>query len=72
MRDHVAAVPILIHVLEGRAVLEVQQQRTELGAGAMVHVEDSVRHQVEGAEPTRFLVLLLGEPVTASPSPGPD
>ncbi len=70
MREHVAAVPLLIQVVEGRAVLELQRQRVELSAGAMVHIDGNVRHGVEGLEPTRFLLLLLGGSVSASHSSG--
>jgi quercetin dioxygenase-like cupin family protein len=70
MREHVAAVPILIQVVEGRAVLELQRQRVELSAGAMVHVDGNVRHGVEGLEPTRFLLLLLGGSGGSSHSSG--
>jgi quercetin dioxygenase-like cupin family protein len=70
MREHVAAVPILIQVVDGLAVLELQRQRIELSAGAMVHIDGNVRHGVEGLEPTRFLILLLGGSADASPSTG--
>lgn len=70
MREHVSAVPSLIQVVEGRAVLELQRRRIELSAGAMVHVDANVQHGVEGLEPTRFLLLLLGGSVGASHSTG--
>ena len=70
MREHVAAVPILIQVDDGRAALELQGQRIELSAGAVVHVDGNMRHEVEGLEPTRFLLLLLGGSVGASHSTG--
>jgi quercetin dioxygenase-like cupin family protein len=70
MREHVAAVPILIQVVDGLAVLELQRQRVELSAGAMVHVDGNVRHGVEGLEPTRFLLLLLGGSGGSSHSSG--
>lgn len=70
MREHVAAVPSLIQVVEGRAVLELQRRRIELSAGAMVHVDANVQYGVEGLEPTRFLLLLLGGSVGASHSKG--
>ena len=60
MREHVASVPILLHVLDGRAALELRRQRIELPVGAMVHVDGNVRHAVEGLEPSRFLLLLFG------------
>ncbi|MFC5500619.1 cupin domain-containing protein [Lysinimonas soli] len=66
MHEHVVAVPILIQVVEGRVALELQQQRIELSAGAIVHVDGNVRHEVEGLEPTRFLLLLLGGSADAS------
>ncbi|MBX3099685.1 MAG: cupin domain-containing protein [Salinibacterium sp.] len=63
MHDHVAAVPILIIVVEGQAVLEVERKRVDLRVGSMVHVEGNVHHQVEAHEPTRFLLLLQASPL---------
>ena len=60
MREHVAAVPLLIHVVDGHAVLELRRQRIGLPAGAMVHIDSNVRHAVEGLLPTRVLLVLFG------------
>lgn len=60
MREHVAAVPILIHVIDGRIALELRGKRIDLPAGAMIHVDGRVRHSVEGLEPSRFLLMPLG------------
>lgn len=68
MRDHVTHVPILIHVIEGQAQLQVRGERIVLPAGAVVHVDAGVRHQVEADERTRFLLLLLGEAAGSSHS----
>ncbi|MEO8528235.1 MAG: hypothetical protein ABI435_04085 [Pseudolysinimonas sp.] len=68
LREHVAAVPILIQVVDGRVALELRRQRLELPVGAMVHVDGNVRHAVEGLEPSRFLLLLLGNQADTSHS----
>lgn len=69
MREHVAAVPLLVHVVEGAVALEVRRQRIELPAGGMVHIGARVRHAVEALVPTRFLLLLLGSSEEAPPPP---
>lgn len=61
MREHVAAVPILIHVVEGEGVLEVGGTRHPLRAGTLVHVDARAPHAVEALAPTRFLLVLLGQ-----------
>ncbi|MBX3194607.1 MAG: cupin domain-containing protein [Microbacteriaceae bacterium] len=61
MREHVAAVPILLHGVEGDAVLEVSGARHPLRAGTIIHVDASVPHAVEAIEPTRFVLVLLGK-----------
>lgn len=60
MREHLAAVPLLLQVVEGRVALEVRRQRIELPTGGLVHVEAQVRHAVEALEASRFLLVLLG------------
>jgi quercetin dioxygenase-like cupin family protein len=60
MREHVAAVPILFHGVEGDAVLEVSGTRHPLRAGTMIHVDARVPHAVLAAAPTRFVLVLLG------------
>jgi quercetin dioxygenase-like cupin family protein len=60
MREHVAAVPILLQGVEGDAVLEVSGTRHPLRAGTIIHVDARVPHAVEAVVPTRFLLVLLG------------
>jgi quercetin dioxygenase-like cupin family protein len=60
MREHVAAVPILIEVIEGDAVLEVSGTRHALRAGTIIHVDARVPHAVEAMEVTRMLLTLVG------------
>jgi quercetin dioxygenase-like cupin family protein len=62
MREHVAAVPILIEVVDGDAVLEIAGRRHPLRAGTVIHVDARVPHAVEAAEPTRLLLTLRGSP----------
>lgn len=60
MREHVAAVPILIEVIEGDATLEVRGVRHALRRGGIAHVDALVPHAVEASAPTRLLLTLIG------------
>lgn len=62
MREHRAPVPILVQLVEGEAVLEVDGRRIALVPGTLVHLEAGVRHQVEALTVSRLLLTLLGGP----------
>ena len=60
MKEHVSATPVLVSVLEGRATLEVDGERIELGAGGIVHVGARVPHSVEALVPSHLMLTLGG------------
>lgn len=60
LREHVAPVPILVHVIDGRIGFEVDGRRHDLSPGGMIHVSAREPHAVEAVVPTRFLLMLLG------------
>lgn len=60
MKEHISAIPVLVSVLDGRAALEVDGERIELGAGGIVHIDARVPHSVEALVPSH-LMLTLGE-----------
>lgn len=68
MREHIAPVPILIHVVEGQTGIVVDGEQIELSVGSLLHVEARVPHELEARVPTRFLLTLLGSPA-ALPTP---
>lgn len=58
--DHVAGVPVLIHVVEGRVRLEIGGAEHELTAGAIVRADAAERHSVHALEPARLVLALFG------------
>jgi quercetin dioxygenase-like cupin family protein len=71
MHEHVAPSPVLIHVVDGRAAIELREQRIELPTGATIHIDGAVRHSIEGIAPSRFLLTLYGAPAQPPQSDGP-
>src|SRR5690606_171562 len=59
MREHVAPVPVLVVVVEGRIRCEVQGEQFELAQGGVVQVDANEPHAVFGVEPSRFLLVML-------------
>lgn len=62
MKEHVSATPVLVSVLEGRAALDVEGERVELGAGGIVHIDAQVPHSVEALAPSHLMLTLVGRP----------
>jgi quercetin dioxygenase-like cupin family protein len=59
LKEHTAAVPILVQVLSGRARVDADGSSLDLPAGAIVHIEARVPHSVEALTQTHLLLTLL-------------
>lgn len=66
MREHTASAPILVQVLSGHVILEVDGERIDLRDGGIIHIEAGIPHSVE-AVTAAHLTLILAER-TAQPS----
>ena len=69
--EHVAGVPVLIHVVAGRVRFEIGGETVELRAGALVRAGGATPHTVTALEPSRMLLTLHGRVPDALPDPGP-
>lgn len=55
---HAVDGPIILHCLEGRAILEVDGA-VELGAGDWVHLEPGARHGLSAIEDSSLLLTII-------------
>ncbi len=58
MKDHHADGSVTIHVLNGAIRLRAESYYAELGAGQIVTLLPSVRHEVQAMEPSALLITL--------------
>ena len=59
LSEHTAAMPAVIHMLEGQARVTLGDDVHELGAGAWVHMSAHLRHCVQAVTPTVLLLTLF-------------
>jgi quercetin dioxygenase-like cupin family protein len=59
LSEHAAAVPAIIHILDGEAVVTLAGRPHEVGPGAWVHLAAGTRHSVLARTPVVMLLLLL-------------
>lgn len=59
LSEHTAAVPIMLHVIDGRLRVGAGDQRVELTAGGLVHIAARVPHDVLALEPSRMVLTML-------------
>ena len=59
LAEHTAAVPVLVQVLAGRAVIEADGESTELPAGGIIYLAAGLPHSVEALEPAQLTLTLL-------------
>lgn len=70
MREHVAAVPILLQVIDGEVSVDVGEARETLRAGGIIHIDARVPHAVNAVTPAQaLLVLLEGSPARPQRAP---
>lgn len=60
LAEHVAGATVLIHVIAGRARIEIGGQSYELTTGAVIHADAHTPHSVHALEPTRLVLSLIG------------
>lgn len=58
MREHSTNSPILVQVLEGEIVFRIAGDEIVMPAGAMLHVEPSVMHELEAVTEAHVLLTL--------------
>ena len=71
MKEHTAVAPILVQVLSGHAAMHLGDERIDLPAGAIIHIDTKVPHSVEAVTATQLLLTLCerpSAPATESPS----
>ena len=62
LSEHTAAVPAIIHVLEGEARLTLGDDAMEASAGSWVHMPARLPHSIVAKTPVKMLLLLLRDP----------
>lgn len=60
LKEHIAMAPLLLHVLSGHAIVIVGDERIELLAGGLLHIDAQAPHAVEALEDAQVLLVLLG------------
>lgn len=62
MKEHTAAAPILVEVLSGQVAMQIGEQRVDMPAGAIIHIDAKVPHSVEAVTPAQLLLTLTERP----------
>ena len=61
LSEHTAAVPAILHFVEGEAVLTLGEETREATAGTWVHMPGRLPHSISATTPVKMLLLLLKE-----------
>ncbi|HET8779153.1 MAG TPA: cupin domain-containing protein [Agromyces sp.] len=69
LKEHIAMAPLLLQMLAGRAAITVADERVELGAGGLLHIDAQVPHAVEALEDAQVMLVLLGAKPSRQPRP---
>jgi quercetin dioxygenase-like cupin family protein len=69
LSEHTAAVPILLHVLDGRLRVGAAGEHVELLPGGLVHIDERVPHTVLALEPSRMVLVMLDPRATGRAVP---
>ncbi|WP_044303683.1 cupin domain-containing protein [Rhodopirellula sallentina] len=59
LSEHTAAVPAIMHFLEGKADVTVGADESVAGANTLYHMEAKMPHSIRATEPTKMLLMLL-------------
>ncbi len=59
LSEHTAAMPAIIHVLEGEAEVLLGEERHVAGPGTWIHMAAGLRHAVQARTPVVMLLILL-------------
>ncbi len=62
LSEHTAAVPAVLHILQGEARLRLGEDHMEAKAGAWVHMPPQLPHGVYAKTPVVMLLLMLKSP----------
>lgn len=62
LSEHTAAVPAVIHVLEGEADITLGGVRHDAGPGTWIHMAAGLSHALVARTPVVMLLLLLRQP----------
>lgn len=62
LSEHTAAVPAVLHILQGEARLRLGEDRLDAKAGAWVHMPPQLPHGVYAKTPVVMLLLMLKSP----------
>lgn len=65
LTEHTAAMPVLLHVLDGRLDVTAAGRTIELAPGGLVHLGTRCPHSVLAKEPTRLVLTMLDARVVA-------
>lgn len=59
LTEHTAAMPVLLHVLDGHLRITADGRTVDLRPGGVVHLGTRLPHAVEAVEPTRLVLTML-------------
>lgn len=59
LSEHTAAVPAVLHILEGEATVVLGDEVHETSPGAWMHLAPRLPHSITAKTPTKMLLLLL-------------
>lgn len=59
LSEHTAAVPAVLHFLEGEAEVSLGEDVHQAGAGTWIHLPARLPHSITARRPTKMLLLLL-------------
>jgi quercetin dioxygenase-like cupin family protein len=62
LSEHTAAVPAVLHILQGEARLRLGEDHRDARAGAWVHMPPQLPHGVYAKTPVVMLLLMLKSP----------
>ncbi len=62
LSEHTAAMPAIIHILQGEARLTLGGEALEAGAGTWVHMAANLPHSLLAKTPVTMLLLMLKAP----------
>ncbi|PJC86725.1 cupin [Vibrio sp. HA2012] len=62
MTEHTAAVPAIVHILEGDATFTFESETKELSQGAWAHMDAHLPHSVIAKTPLKMVLYLLRAP----------
>ncbi|MDG2223627.1 MAG: cupin domain-containing protein [Rubripirellula sp.] len=59
LSEHTAAVPAILHFLEGQAAVTLGETTQQAAANTFIHMAAKLPHSIVAQEPTKMLLILL-------------